>query len=249
MVALITGASSGIGRDIARELCGRGYDLIIAARRLDRLEELAGELDCSVRCIKVDLSQKQECLRLYDEVKDENIDLLINNAGFGDFGEFVDTDLERDIEMINTNITAVHILTKLFLRDFVKKNSGRILNVASSAGFMAGPKLSTYYATKNYVVRLTEAICEELRRNKSRVTVSAFCPGPVATEFDQVAKVKFSLGGQLSSQYAAKFAVKHFLRGKLLIVPNGMKAAKLATRFVSEKLMLKISYHIQNRKG
>lgn len=247
MKALITGASSGIGRDMARYLSALGYDLIIVARRAERLTELKNELNTNVKIVAADLSQKSECFRVYDETKNDGVDFLINNAGFGDFGSFIDTDIDRDLEMIDTNIKALHILTKLFLRDFVKRDCGRILNVASSAGFMAGPGLSTYYATKNYVVRLTEAIYEELRRRKSRVSISAFCPGPVKTEFDAVANVKFSLNG-ISSEFAAKYAVDRALSGRLLIVPGMMKAAKFFTRFISEKMMLRISYNIQKRK-
>ena len=142
----------------------------------------------------------------------------------------------------------MHILTKLFLRDFVKRDSGRILNVASSAGFMAGPMLSGYYASKNYVVRLTEAIYEELRRKKSRVTVSLLCPGPVNTEFNRVAGVRFALRG-LSSEYVARCAVRGTLRGKLVIQPGiMMKLARFGGRFLPEKAMLRISYHIQKSK-
>lgn len=247
MKALITGASSGIGRDMARYLAGKGYDLILVARRGERLAQLAEELSVQVRCITADLSNEAECRRVFDETRDEGVDLLINNAGFGDFGAFAQTDLDRDLEMIATNIAAVHILTKLFLRDFVKRDSGRILNVASSAGFMAGPMLSTYYATKNYVVRLSEAIYEELRRRKSKVTISVFCPGPVRTEFDEVAGVRFSLTG-LTSEYAARYAVDGAMKGKLLIVPAKMRLVKFASRFVSEKFMLKMAYRIQKRK-
>lgn len=248
MKALITGASSGIGRDMARYLSRLGYDLILVARRTDRLEALANELEGQVRCITADLSGEQACRDLYEQTRDDEIDLLINNAGFGDFGAFVDTDLSRDLAMINTNITAVHILTKLFLRDFVKRDHGHILNVASSAGFTAGPMLSTYYATKNYVFRLSEAIYEELRRRKSHVHISVFCPGPVRTEFDKVAGVKFSLTGFITSEFAAKYAVDGALRGKMLIVPFKMRLVKFAMRLVPEKLMLRVAYHVQHKK-
>lgn len=247
--ALITGASSGLGRDMARVLAEKGWDLVLTARRLDRLEMLAAELSgVRVRVIGADLSKPEECLRLYRETAGEEIDLLINNAGFGNFGRFDETDLERDLDVISTNITAVHILTKLFVRDFVKRDGGRILNVASSAGFMAGPMLSGYYASKNYVVRLTEAIHEELRRQKSRVTVSLLCPGPVHTEFNQVAGVRFALRG-LSSGYVARYAVERALRGKLIIQPGVlMRLARFGSRFLPEKAMLRISYHIQKSK-
>ena len=250
MKALITGASSGIGRDMARYLAQKDYDLIIAARREERLNELKKELkNVNVRCIKVDLSSVEGCKSLYSQTKDENIDMLINNAGFGLAGEFLKTDLDTELNMIYTNIKALHVLTKLYLNDFVKKDSGIILNVASSAAFMAGPLLSTYYATKNYVLRLSEAIYEELKKRGSNVKISVFCPGPVNTEFNKVAKVEFSLK-EISSEYAAKYAIDKALSGKLIIVPGFyIKAGIFLRRFISEKQMLKISYNIQHRKN
>ena len=150
--------------------------------------------------------------------------------------------------MIDVNIKCVHILTKLFLQEFVKKDKGRILNVASSAGFMAGPRLNTYYATKNYVLKFTMAIYEELRRMKSNVHISALCPGPVNTEFNRVAKGKFELKG-LSSEYVAKYAIDKSLKNKLLIVPGTiMKIGVFMTRLVPYKLLLRITYGIQKRK-
>ena len=172
MKALITGASSGIGRDMARYLASLGWDLILVARREARLLELKQELSTNVRTIILDVGKQEDCYRLYEETKDENVDMLVNNAGFGLAGEFVKTDLDTELNMIDVNIRAVHILTKLFVKDFAARDSGYILNVASSAGFMPGPLLSTYYATKNYVLRLTEALYEELRRKGSRVKVS-----------------------------------------------------------------------------
>ncbi len=126
-------------------------------------------------------------------LKNENIDFVINNAGFGVFGKITETNLEKEVNLINTNITAVHILTKLFLKDMVAKNEGRILNVASIAGFAPGPLMAAYYSSKAYVLRLTESIYEELRREKSNVKVSVLCPGPVATNFNNVANVHFSI--------------------------------------------------------
>lgn len=250
MKALITGASSGIGRDMARYLASMGWDLILVARREDRLNALKKELSSvSVRCIKADVSSYEECLRLYDETKDERIDMLINNAGFGLAGEFAETDLERELEMVDVNIKALHTLTKLYVKDFVARDSGIILNVASSAGFMAGPLMATYYATKNYVLRLSEALSEELRRKGSRVTISALCPGPVKTEFDRVASVKFSMDG-ISSEYCARRAIDNALKGKRIIIPSSsIKAGVFFKRFLSENSLLKIAYSFQKRKN
>lgn len=135
MKALVTGASSGIGRDMARVLSSLGYELILVARDEKKLRELQKELKTTSRVMVMDLSISQNCINLYNQVKNEAIDFLINNAGFGVFGEFTEIDLEKELQLINTNITAVHILTKLFLQDMVKKNSGHILNVSSVAGF------------------------------------------------------------------------------------------------------------------
>lgn len=248
MKALITGASSGIGRDMAINLASRGIDLILVARRKERLEELKKQLSVNVEIIDLDISSKEACYELYDKVKDKNIDILINNAGFGVFGKFDETDLEKEINMINLNIISLHILTKLFLKDFKAKNSGYILNVGSSAAFCAGPLLSSYYATKNYVLRLTEAIYEELRREKSNVYVGVLCPGPVDTEFNKVANVKFSISG-LTSKYVADYAIKNMFKGKLIILPGIlMKITRILCKFSPEKLMLKICYKIQKNK-
>ena len=250
MKALITGASSGIGRDMARYLASKGWDLILVARREERLTELRDELSgVNVRLIVTDIGDAENCVRLHENVADERIDMLINNAGFGLAGEFSETDLDTELNMIDVNVRALHILTKLFLRDFIKRDSGVILNVASSAGFMPGPLLSTYYATKNYVLRLTEAIYEELRRRGSGVKISALCPGPVNTEFNKVAKVRFAVDG-VSSEYCARYAIDNALRGKLVIIPGAMmKTGLFLRRFAPEKLMLRLAYGFQKRKN
>ena len=161
MKALITGASSGIGKDMAKILANKGYELVLVARDEKKLREVKEELSTitKVETISKDLSDEDNCKEIYKEVTD--IDLLINNAGFGDCGNFTKTSLEKEISMIKTNIIAYHILTKLYLIDMKAKNKGKILNVASIAGFMPGPLMATYYATKNYVVKLSEAIREE----------------------------------------------------------------------------------------
>lgn len=248
MKALITGASSGIGRDISIILSKKGYDLILVARRMERLEELKHTLSTKVRTISLDLSKEEACFALYEQVKNEDIDILVNNAGFGIFGEFDRIDIHDELRLINTNIKAVDILTKLFIKDFKRKNSGYILNVASSAAFLPGPLLSSYYASKAYVLRLTQAIYEELRREGSRVYVGSLCPGPVDTEFNKTANVKMSLKG-LTSQYVADYAIKQMFKRKLTIIPGAtMKFAALFQKFVPEKLLLKIVYYMQKKK-
>ena len=249
MKALITGASSGIGRDMARYLASKNIDLILVARRKENLEELKKDLNVNVTIIPLDLGIEKNVYKLYDKCKNENIDILINNAGFGLFGDFKDTDLNTELNMIDVNIKAPHILTKLFLKDFIKKDSGYILNVCSSAGFMAGPKLNTYYATKNYLTKLTMAINEELRQIKSNVVISCLCPGPVNTEFNKVAKGTFSIKG-VSSEYVAKYGIDKLFQKKMIIIPTiMMKLAIFGTRFIPYRLQLIIAYHIQHRKS
>lgn len=249
MKALITGASSGIGRDMAEILADKGYDLILVARSSERLAEVAERINTGVRIINLDLSKEEACFQLYDMTKNEEIDLLINNAGFGLFGEFSSTDLKEELNMIDVNIKAVHILTKLFLKDFIDRNSGKILNVASSAGFSPGPLLSAYYGTKAYVLRLTEAIYEELRRKQRNVYIGALCPGPVDTGFNDRANVKFSLKG-LDSHFVASYALKQMDKGKLIIIPGRtIKVARIAQKLMPDKLLLRITYKIQRKKG
>ena len=248
MKALITGASSGIGRDMAYYLASLNYDLILVARRKDRLQEIKDNVKVKVKIIPLDLEDEKNVYKLYEQTKDEDIDLLINNAGFGLFGNTYETDLDREIAMINLNIKTLHILTKLFLIDFVKKDKGRILNVGSSAGFLAGPKLNTYYATKNYVVKFTMAIYEELRRAKSNVHVSVLCPGPVDTEFNKVAKGHFNVEA-LKSYKVAKYAIDKTLKNKLIIIPGlSIKLAIFFNKLLPFKTSLKIVYNVQDRK-
>ena len=249
MKALITGASSGLGREMARLLAARGYELILCARREERLRELAAELPVPCRIIAADVSDEQECRLLYEAVQSEELEVVINNAGFGLFGEFVTADLDEELRMIDTNVRAVHILTKLAVRAFVQRGRGYILNVSSSAGFLPGPLMATYYATKNYVLRLTEALREELRRAGSPVRVCALCPGPVDTEFNKVAGVRFSLSG-LSAERVAREAVDGLFAGKAVVVPGAaMKAMTLARHFAPDSILARITYHFQHKKG
>lgn len=247
MKALITGASSGIGRDMAIYLSNLGHEVIMVSSDKEKLEKASKKVKNS-KIIVSDLSKKEECIKLYNKVKNENIDILINNAGFGQFGEFTETSLEKELNMINVNITAVHILTKLFLKDFVKRDSGYILNLSSTAAFEPGPLMSTYYSTKAYVLRLTTSIYEELRRNKSKVKVSVLCPGPVKTNFNNVANVKFDIKS-VSSDYVAKYAIDKMFKNKLIIIPTFyMKALVFFSKITPTKLIARIAYNIQDKK-
>lgn len=248
MKALITGASSGIGKCMAYELAKRGIDLILVARDEEALNKIKNDVRVKTQVIALDLQVSKNVFKLYDKVQNENIDILINNAGFGLFGLFSETDLDRELEMIDLNIKAYHILTKLFLKDFIKKDSGYILNVCSSAGFMAGPRLSTYYATKNYVTKLSMAINEELRERKSKVSISALCPGPVNTNFNKVAHGEFSIK-EASPEKVVKYAIDKMFKKKMIIVPTlRMKLAVFGVRLIPYRLQLIIAYHIQGKK-
>ena len=256
MISLITGASSGIGRDMAFEFADIGYDLILVARSFDRLKEVKNEIikkydKCNVLIMKCDVSNVESVKNLYNDVRKEfvNIDVLVNNAGFGDCGEFYKTDLEKDISMINTNILGLHVLTKLFLRDMVKVNKGYILNIASIAGFMPGPLMATYYSTKAYVVRLTRAIAKELKVVNSKVRIAAFCPGPVNTEFNKNANVIFSLKGQSSSD-VAKIGVSGLFKSRKIVYFSSILIRIVAclAKIMPESFMANQAYMTQKRK-
>lgn len=247
MKCLITGASSGIGKEMADYLASLGYDLFLVATDSKKLKELFKDCQVKVTTFGLDLAVEENCYKLYENVKNEKIDILINNAGFGDAGNFTKTSLDKELKMIDLNIKAYHILTKLFLQDFVKRDYGRVLNVASMAGFMPGPYMATYYATKNYIVSLSLAIYEELKRDKSNVKISIFCPGPVNTNFNNVADVKFNISS-LNSEYASKVAIDGMFMNKLLIIPNNMKFNHLLTKIVPTKSILFVNSLIQERK-
>ncbi len=249
MKALITGASTGIGRDIAKILHSMNIDLFLVARNQEKLNVLKQELNDAPNIISMDLSDAENCLKLYKLLENENIDILINNAGFGTFGYFEEIPIDAELNMIDLNIKAVHILTKLFLADFKKRNSGYILNVASSAAFLPGPLMATYYSTKAYVLRLTTAINEELRKKKRDIYVGALCPGPVNTEFNKTAGVTFALNG-LESSAVAHYAVKKMFKRKMIIVPGlKIKLGLFLSKFLPQGLLLKISFAIQSGKG
>lgn len=245
MKVLITGASSGIGYNLAKVLSNNYDEMVLVGRDKERLEDLKKDINNSnIKIVSTDLSNVDNCIKLYNDNKD--VDLLINNAGFGDCGWFSDTDLHKDLNMINTNIVALHTLTKLYLGDMKKKNSGHILNVASIAGFMPGPLMATYYATKNYVVKLSEAIRVELKHEKSSVKISVLCPGPVNTKFNERANVKFSLKG-MESVDVAKYTVNHLNR--FYIVPGfGVKFTRFFSHLLSSNIMAKFCFNIQKKK-
>ena len=247
MKALITGASSGIGKEMAIYLSELGYDLVVVARSMDKLKQLKESLNTEVTLYDYDLSVIDNCYKLYDDLKDEKIDIVINNAGFGVFGNYETDILDKELNMIYLNVKCLHILTKLFVNN---KYTKRILNVSSSAGLMkGGPLMSGYYATKSYVCSYSFALYEELRRNKSDKMISVLCPGPVDTEFNKRANVKFNLKS-LDARYVARYAIDKMFKNKLIIIPGfTVRMGIFFSRFIPTKMLLKISYNIQKRKG
>ncbi len=254
MKALITGASSGFGWDMAHVLSEKGYDIIAVARRRDRLEKLATELATNVEIVVCDVTDDTQCAALAQRAGE--VDVLVNNAGFGVFGPFLSNSLEDELKMLDTNVRAVHILTKLFAKEFAKRGYGNILNVASLASFFPGPLFAAYYASKSYVLRLSQALSEELRRQKSKVKISVLCPGPASTEFGEVAKVSFGTGNEgisrfvvLQSRKVSEYAIKQMLKGKQVIVPGAlMKAAVFLRHILPDKLLARAVYLLQSKK-
>ena len=248
--AVITGASSGLGAEFARQLAAQGYALLLVARRADRLRALAAALPAPCEVFPADLAQRSECERLLQALQGRRIDLFINNAGFGDCGDFLRTDLEKDLVMLDVNVRAVHILTKRVAQNMQRQGGGALLNVGSAAGLLpGGPYMAAYYATKAYVVSLTTALAEELRAQRSPVQVACLCPGPVDTEFNKVAGVRFALGG-LDAKRVARAAVDGLFAGRGTVVPGAaMKAMTVGRHFAPDWLLARITYHFQHKKG
>ena len=242
--AVITGASSGIGLEFARRLSLEGYPLILIARRRDRLEDLRRELGTECLLLPADLSRHEDLVRLCEDLMGRRIDVFINNAGFGVAGPFMATDLLREVNMIDVNVTAQYILHRM-----EAEGGGYILNVASSAGlFPAGPFMSGYYATKAYMTSLTRGVVEELRQAGSSVYVGCLCPGPVNTEFNDVANVTFALPG-ISAADCVDYAMKMMARRKVMIVPGReLRAAVFGQRLLPTALTVRITAAQQRKK-
>lgn len=247
MYALITGASSGIGKEMAKLLAEKKYNLILAARREERLIELKNELESkysiSVYICPTDLTKEQEVSYLFEFSKDFEPDIVINCAGFGKMGMFLDIPLDEDLDMIKTNVIALHILTKKFA-DAMKE--GVILNVASIAAFAPVPLLSTYGATKAYVQSLSRGINYELKRAKKPVHVMTLCPGPIATEFCQVAHGGFHMK-EASAKSVAEKAIRGIFKKKNVVVPGLFpKASHLFFKLMPTKAVLPLEYSSQD---
>jgi short-subunit dehydrogenase len=247
MKALITGGSSGIGKSIAKELHKRGYEIILVARNQKKLEEVKKEIGNNVQIISTDISNVENCKKLHQDVKKENIDILINSAGFGMHGKFLDDDLDQQMNMIDLNIKATQTLTKLFLEDFKKRDSGYILNIASTAAFSPGPLMASYFASKAYILRLTTAIAEEIKKEHSHVYIGCLCPGPVDTSFNDKLGVKFSKAQ--NSDELAQYAIKKMFQKKWVIIPTmNHKLNAFFNKFVPLKILLNANYNVQIKK-
>ncbi|MHC4410957.1 MAG: SDR family NAD(P)-dependent oxidoreductase [Planctomycetota bacterium] len=223
MWVVITGASAGLGADFARLFAADGHPLVLIARRRERLEALAESLPTETRVLVQDLAHPQAAAKVTAYLEDQKIspDVLVNNAGFGLRGAFAQLDRERQLEMIRLNVSAAADLMRRLLPGMIERKSGGVLNVASLAGFQPGPNMAVYYATKAFLLHLSEGVAEEVR--DSGVTVSAFCPGPVATEFSEVAGLGNPVAygfWTMSSEKSARLGYRGFKRGKTIIVPG-----------------------------
>ncbi len=248
MKAIITGASSGIGREIALYLSDLGYDIVVVAKNVLQLKDLQREVRTTVEVVPMDLTDRANVWKLHEMYKNQPIEVLVNDAGFGVHGFVTDTDLEKDLELIDLNITALHMLTKLFLQDMKKRNLGYILNVASIAGFMSGPLMAEYYASKNFVLSYTRAINTELKKENSEVHVSVLCPGPTKTNFNNVANVQFKMKSY-SAEYVAEYGINKMFDEKDVIIPGTkMKLLHLLTKVVPDKIMREFAYEVQKKK-
>jgi short-subunit dehydrogenase len=254
--ALITGASNGIGLELAKVHASKGGDLVLVARNLAKLNELKAELEkqykVKVYTIGKDLSAPNAALEVYNETKQQNIqiDYLINNAGFGDFGIFVDLDWNKQLQMINLNVTTLTHFTHLYLQDMVKRKSGKIMNVASTAAFQSGPTMAVYFATKAYVLSFSEAIDNEV--SDKGITVTALCPGATESGFQAAAAMEESAlvkGKKLpTSQEVAIYGYGAMLKGKTVAIHGLMNAVMAnSVRFAPRAIVVKLTRKMQDK--
>ncbi len=256
--AVITGASGGIGLELARLIAGDGKNLVLIARNAERLEEVKKELEAkcgvSVKTIPKDLSHPEAPEEIYTRLSEEgaHVDMLVNNAGIGVYGKFSDTKTSRMLGMLQLNIVSLTHLTRLFLPGMIERKSGRILNVASTAAFQPGPLLAVYYATKSYVVSLSEAIAQELAG--TGVTVTSLCPGPTATNFveeaDMGMPILFKYGLVMDSQSVARVGYAAMMEGKTLAIAGFLnRLLAFSTRFTPRRLLTKLSGLLLKQTG
>ena len=250
--AVITGATSGIGLEFTRQLAEEGYKLLLVARRRGRLCQMKMKLakaKVTAEIMTADLATEEGRDKLIGWMENHPVEVFINNAGFGLAGQFRETEVSREIGMIDLNVKAMHILMKAALKVMEPGNEGYILNVASSAGLLpGGPYMATYYATKAYVASLTQGVAEELRLARSGIYVGCLCPGPVDTEFNQVADVKFALKG-ITPRKCVKTALSGMKKRKVVIVPTlTIKGTVLAGRFLPRKTAMYFTAKQQEKK-
>jgi short-subunit dehydrogenase len=251
--ALVTGASSGIGRDLALQFAAGGYDLVVVARRAAALDDVVAEVTrvhgVSASAITADLAEPSAPREIYDRLHlaGTRIDVVVNNAGFGGGGAVAELPLDRQLEMIQVNVTALTALTRLFLPGMLERNQGGILNVGSTAGFQPGPMLAVYYATKAYVLSFTEALAEEVAGSGLRV--SCLCPGPTSTEFAETAKMTNSnlfKRATMTSADVARIGYDGWTKGKVLVIPGfsnrqGVALVRFAPRSMVRKIVKRLN--------
>ena len=243
-VALVTGASAGLGVEFARQLSAKGHRLVLAARRKDRLDSLAKELG-NARVVAIDLSKANAAAKLMADIAaaGEEVDLLVNNAGFGLIGQFAELDAKRERETIDVNVSALTDLCRDVAPQMIARKSGGILNVASIAAFQPGPKMAVYFATKAFVLSLSEALHEELKPHG--IKVSCLCPGPTHTEFGDVAG--FNGNGlfdrlAMTAADVVKVGLDGFEKNRAVVVPGWVnKVVSTSTRFTPRPWARKIA--------
>ncbi|MBP5445141.1 MAG: SDR family NAD(P)-dependent oxidoreductase [Acholeplasmatales bacterium] len=249
MYALITGASSGIGFECAKILASKGYDLIITARSIDKLNNLKElinkEYQKEVVIIPLDISKRESLTELFTKTKDYEIEVVINNAGLGKVGMFNEVTDAEDFNMIDINVTAMHMILKHYA-DVM--NKGYILTVASIASFAPGPKMATYYATKNYIRSYAEALRYEMKKLKKDVGITILAPGPVDTNFNDTANVTFKLKG-VKADKCASYAIKRMFKKKKFATPKwSVRAASRLMRIIPHRTSMRICYKSQSKK-
>ncbi len=248
--ALITGASNGIGLELARVHASKGGDLVLVARNKSKLDEIKAELEkqfnVAVYTIGKDLSASNAAQEIYEETNKQTIqiDYLINNAGFGDFGMFAETNWNKELQMINLNITTLTLFTKLYLQDMIKRGSGKIMNVASTAAFQSGPTMAVYFATKAYVLSFTEAVSNEV--SDKGITITALCPGATESGFQSAGGLDESelfKGKKLpTAKQVADYGYKSMIKGKTVAIHGIMNYIMAnSVRFIPRALVLKVS--------
>jgi len=250
-VVLITGASAGLGAEFARLAARDGHDVVLVARNHQKLRELADALSAehkiNAHVVPADLGDPDAPPAIFNACRDRNVDVLFNNAGFGSHGAFVDLPLDKELEMVRVNISAVVALTHLFARSMKERGFGRICNVASTAGFQPGPYMATYYATKAFVISFSEAIAHELRG--SGVTVTCHCPGATATEFAERAgndKTPLMRSGVARADEVAAHAYRATMRGDGLSIAGAknwlmMESLRITPRAVVRSIAAKLN--------